>query len=66
MIVAAAWVAIGIVTGLVMGRRGFSACAVSGYGLIAVGRRGGGATKALLGSTADALARRAEVPVLIV
>jgi nucleotide-binding universal stress UspA family protein len=37
-----------------------------GYELIAVGRRGRGATKALLGSTAEALARGADIPVLIV
>jgi nucleotide-binding universal stress UspA family protein len=37
-----------------------------GYGLIAIGRRGRGATKALLGSTAQRLSQGAELPVLIV
>jgi hypothetical protein len=38
----------------------------NGYGLLVVGRRGHGATKALLGSTATRLARSPDVPVLIV
>jgi nucleotide-binding universal stress UspA family protein len=37
-----------------------------GYDLIVVGRRGHGASRLLLGSVADALARGGEVPVLIV
>lgn len=37
-----------------------------GYDLIVVGRRGHGASRILLGSVADALARGGEVPVLIV
>jgi len=37
-----------------------------GYDLIVVGRRGHGASRVLLGSVADALARGGEVPVLIV
>ncbi|MGZ8628719.1 MAG: universal stress protein [Actinomycetota bacterium] len=37
-----------------------------GYGLLVVGRRGRGATKALLGSTASRLAHGTDVPVLIV
>jgi nucleotide-binding universal stress UspA family protein len=36
------------------------------YELIAIGRRGCGASKAIIGSTASRLARGAEVPVLIV
>jgi len=40
--------------------------AEGGYELIVVGRRGRGATKALLGSTAEALARGGDIPVLIV
>jgi nucleotide-binding universal stress UspA family protein len=36
------------------------------YGLIVVGRRGRGATKSMLGSTADALARGGDIPVMIV
>lgn len=38
----------------------------NGYGLIVIGRRGHGVTKALLGSTASALADGCELPVLIV
>lgn len=37
-----------------------------GYGLLVVGRRGHGATKALLGSTAMRLAHEAGIPILVV
>ena len=37
-----------------------------GYELIAIGRRGRGASKAVMGSTASRLARGADVPVIIV
>jgi nucleotide-binding universal stress UspA family protein len=37
-----------------------------GYDLLAVGRRGHGASKRLIGSTASRLAHGADVPVLIV
>lgn len=40
--------------------------AEGGYELLVVGRRGDGASKALLGSTAATLARGGEVPILIV
>ena len=40
--------------------------AEEGYAVAVVGRRGRGASKALLGSTASSLARGSEVPVLIV
>lgn len=40
--------------------------AEGGYGLIAVGARGSGVTKAILGSAASQLARDSKVPVLLV
>jgi hypothetical protein len=63
LLVAAVWVATGLVLSVVMGRRGHAPLS---WALLAVGSRGRGVSKLLLGSVAAQLARGSTVPVLIV